>query len=374
MSTVQRLLPRSVLLLSLGLLTVLPAPAADIDVKGKAPAPADVAAKVEEYMRARVAVHQFSGSILIAKGGQIVVSKGYGLANREHDVANIPQTKFRIGSVTKQFTVMAILLLEKQGKLKVDDPIARHLPDAPATWKDVTIHHLMSHTAGIPEYTSTPAFREIRTTTMTLPKIIAMFKDKPLDFKPGEMFRYSNAGYILLGQIIETVSGKSYEEFVRTNIFTPLQMNDSGYDHFKPVLQHRATGYARDGSTLVNSSYFDMSIPHAAGALYSTVEDLNRWDQALYEAKLLPRATLDRMFTIVRWNYGYGWTIGTKFNRKSQGHGGSIYGFRSMVTRFPEEKVYVVVLSNVEGTPVDAINRDLAAIVFGEKYEIPEKN
>src|SRR5262249_31311506 len=209
-------------------------------------------------------------------------------------------TKFRIGSVSKQFTAMAILMLEKQGKLKVGDPISKHLADAPETWKEVTIHHLLSHTGGIPEHTGTPGFREVRTQPTPLPRVTALYKHKPLDFKPGEKFKYSNSGYILLGQIIEKVSGESYEEFLRAHIFTPLQMNDSRNDHYRMVLKDRATGYARDGDTLVHAPYLDMSMPYSAGALYSTVEDLQRWDQALHSEKLVPKAILERMFTPVK--------------------------------------------------------------------------
>ena len=226
----------------LGLSTVMPAPARD--GKGKVIAATDLVPRVEEYITARVAANQFSGSVLIAQDGKILISKGYGLANREHDVSNTPQTKFRLGSVTKQFSAMAILLLEKQGKLKVEDPISKYIKDAPEAWKDVTIHHLLSHTGGIPEYTVGAAFRQMWTLPANPSRIMALFKDKPLDFKPGEKFKYSNSGYILVGMIIENASGMTYEDFVRLNIFKPLQMNDSGYDHFGTVLKHRADGYA----------------------------------------------------------------------------------------------------------------------------------
>jgi CubicO group peptidase (beta-lactamase class C family) len=334
------------------------------------PAGPDLSAKVEEYMKARVAADDFSGSILLAKDGKVLVSRGYGLANREHNIPNTPQTKFRLGSVTKQFTATAIMLLEKQGKLTVDEPITTYLDDAPDAWEDVTIHHLLSHTGGIPEHTGSLA--SIATQNLSPDKIIALFRDKPLDFEPGEKFKYSNSGYILLGRIIEKVSGQKYEDFLRANLFEPLHMLDSGYDHHQTVLTHRATGYRGRSPSVMNAPYLDMSIPYAAGALYSTVEDLQRWDQALYIEQVLPKAALDRMFTRVQGNYGYGWIMTTQHNRKCQSHGGGIFGFRTTVARYPEEKVYVVVLSNEEAAPVGVISRDLAAIVFGEKYEVPK--
>ena len=178
--------------------------------KPSPPGPHELASRIEEYMAARVNRDHFSGSILIARDGKVLFSRGYGMANLELDVPNTPQTKFRLGSITKQFTAMAILILQERGKLNVQDKVKKYLPDAPKAWDEITIHHLLTHTSGIPNYTALPDFLKTLPDRVTLKELIARFKDKPLDFKPGEKFRYSNSGYVVLGQIIETASGQNY--------------------------------------------------------------------------------------------------------------------------------------------------------------------
>jgi CubicO group peptidase (beta-lactamase class C family) len=330
--------------------------------------------KVEEYMAARVKRDHFSGSILIARDGKVLFSQGYGMANLEHEVPNTPQTKFRLGSITKQFTAMAILILQERGKLSVHDKIKKYLPDAPKAWDEIEIHHLLTHTSGIPNYTASLDFLRTLPVRVTLKELIAKFKDKPLEFKPGDKFKYSNSGYILLGQIIETVSGESYPRFMNDTIFTPLTMTDTGYDNALPIIKHRAAGYTRRlGFVLTNCDYIDMSIPHAAGALYSTVEDLLKWDQALYTEKLLPRKSVDAMFKPFKSNYGYGWLIDTKFGQPRFEHGGGIMGFVTIIARYPAQKLLVVALCNLENSPVGAVGNDLAAIALGAKYVIPRE-
>src|SRR5689334_1725000 len=190
-----------------------------------------LASRVDEYMNAAVRQGKFSGSVLIAHEGKVLVSKGYGMASFELDVANTPRMKFRIGSLSKQFTAMAAMILQERGKLKVQDSVCLYVPQCPATWNDVTIHHLLTHTSGIPELLSLPDFQK----TMTLPSPVAQtverFKDQPLDFKPGEKFKYSNSGYVLLGYLIERVTGQTYEDFLKENIFEPLKMLSTGSDH-----------------------------------------------------------------------------------------------------------------------------------------------
>ncbi len=325
-------------------------------------------------MAARVQRDHFSGSVLIARDGQVLFSKGYGMANFEHDVPNTPHTKFRLGSITKQFTAMAVLMLQQQGKLNVHDRVKVYLPDAPEAWKDVTIEHLLTHTSGIFNYTESLMFLKSLPVHTTLKELIGTFRDRPLNFKPGTRFSYSNSGYILLGQIIETASGQSYPSFLKQSIFDPLGMNETGYDSAAPLLKHRASGYVRRlGFVLSNCDYIDMSIPHAAGALYSTTLDLLKWDQALYGERLVPRSALDAMFTPHQDHYGYGWMIGQKFGRKRYAHGGGIMGFVTMIERFPEERLLVVALSNLENTPIGPIGDDLAAIALGLRYVVPRE-
>ena len=333
-----------------------------------------LSSRVEEYMAALVPRDKFSGTILIAHAGDVAFCKGYGMANLEHDVACLPETKFRLGSITKQFTAMAILILQERGKLSVTDKVNKYMPDAPKAWDEITIHYLLTHTAGIPNMTASPDFLKTISNRLTLAQLIAKFKDKPLDFKPGEKFAYSNSGYIVLGQVIETASGKSYASFLREAIFDPLQMRDSGYDNHSQILKHRASGYSRLlGLAPVNAQYIDMSIPHAAGALYSTVDDLLKWDQALESEKLVSKKALDAMFTPFKDNYGYGWAIDRKFGRVRYEHGGGIPGFVTIIERFPAEKFLVVALSNLETLRIDKIGDDLAAIALEQPYVVPRE-
>ncbi|MEP7272515.1 MAG: serine hydrolase [Acidobacteriota bacterium] len=331
----------------------------------------DVAAKLDAYATAAAQQKLFTGSVLIAQKGTVLLSKGYGMANIELDVANTPQTKFRLGSITKQFTAASILLLQEQGKLSVQDPVCKFVTECPPAWQALTIHHLLSHTGGVPNFTSFPDY----TKTMMMPSpaevTLGRFKDKPLTFTPGEKWNYSNSGYVLLGVIIEKVSGLNYGEFVRTRIFEPLKMSNSGYDRFDLITKNRASGYANDRGIWVNAPYLDMTIPHAAGSLYSTVEDLYLWDQSLYTERLLNAKSLAHMFTMVLNDYGYGWGVGTQFQRKHISHGGGINGFATFISRYPEEKVTVIVLSNFQQANAGKIARDLGAAVFGEPYEIP---
>jgi CubicO group peptidase (beta-lactamase class C family) len=338
------------------------------------PARADeLASKFEQYMDACVAQEGFSGSVLVTKDGKDLFRKGYGLANAEHRIPNAPETKFRLGSITKQFTAMAILILQERGKLKVDDTIGKHLDDAPKAWEGVTIHHLLTHTSGIHSYTSDPEYMKKMAYHETVKSMIARFKDKPLDFKPGEKFEYSNSGYFLLGAIIEKTSGETYEKFLKHAIFEPLGMKDTGYDHFATVIPRRASGYSRKSDGLENSEYLDMAQPYAAGSLYSTVDDLARWDRALNEGKLISKASYEKMYTPAKNDYAYGWVVKTRSGRKEIGHGGGINGFATQISRYPDRKACVVVLCNVLPSNPGRVAQDLAAIAFGEPYKIPKE-
>jgi CubicO group peptidase (beta-lactamase class C family) len=338
-----------------------------------APTNEQITAKIDEYMNAAVKVENFSGSILVARDGKPIVSKGYGMANIELNVPNTPDTVFRLGSITKQFTAMAIMILAERGKLNVNDPACKYLTDCPAAWQPITIKNLLTHTAGVPNYTSFPGFAKTAPMPATSDEMIARFRDKPLDFAVGEKYAYSNSGYYLLGAIIEKVSGKSYADFLQENIFTPLGMRHSGYDVSARVIKNRASGYAKQAGEFINAAYMDMTLPGAAGAIYSTTGDMLLWDQALYTEKLISRKSLDETFTPVKSNYGYGWSIGKQFDRQVISHGGNIFGFATHITRFPADKITVIVLSNVEGAPAGRIANDLSAIVFGAAYEIPKE-
>ncbi len=209
---------------------------------------------------------------------------------------------------------------------------------------------------------------------MTTAELTEHFKNKPLEFTPGEKYAYSNSGYHLLGLIVERASGKSYADFLQENIFAPLGMKQTGYDDHRRVIKNRAAGYARgEGDSIVNAAYLDMSIPYAAGALFSTTEDLLLWEQALYTEKLVSRKSLDEMFTPFKNEYGYGWGISKRFDRQVMIHGGGIFGFSTFIARFPADRLTVIVLSNNQNTLSEKIANDLSAIVFGASYKIPQE-
>ena len=309
----------------------------------------------------------------MAKGGKVILEKGYGMANLELDVPNSPDTKFRLGSITKQFTSTAILQLQEQGKLSVSDAACKYVEPCPEPWKAITIHHLLTHTSGIPSYTNAEFMskpQSVRSPLLPV-EIVMLSKDKPLDFEPGSRFLYDNTGYVFLGAIVEKASGEKYADYLRRHIFAPLDMNDTGYDDTVTILKNRAAGYKRTAKGFANSDYLDMSLPHAAGSLYSTVRDLYRWDRALYTEKVLSTAAKAKAFTAGKNNYGYGWTIAPMAGHQQIGHGGGIFGFATYIARFPEDDAFVVVLSNFEGGGPQVIARDLATALFGQKVEAP---
>jgi len=329
---------------------------------------------------------QFNGSVLVSEKGEVIYKRGFGMANMEWDIPNQSNTKHRLGSITKQFTAMLILQLMEQGKLKLDVPIVTYLPDYPKpNGEKITIHHLLTHTSGIPNYTSFPNFFKNESRNPYSPEeFVKVFADSTLDFTPGEKFSYSNSGYFLLGVIIEKVIGKSYEEVLKENILVPLKMKDTGYDHYNIILKNRATGYERSGSSYINADYLDMSIPYAAGSLYSTVEDLYRWDLALYSEQILPKKYSDLLFTpfipAFGSHYGYGWVIGkapignTNDSLNVVNHGGGINGFNTIITRVPSDKNLIVLLNNTGGAPLNEMSYAISGILYNKPYDLPKKS
>jgi len=356
-----------------------PAPAAQATVTPSQPASLDATAlqqRVDEVIAGHMKVSGFSGTVLLAKDGKPLVAKGYGYANVEWQIPNSPTTKFRIGSITKQFTSMLVMQLREQGKIKLEDSMCVYVTPCPDAWKPVTIHHLLTHTSGIPTYTAIPAWREINMVPKTTDQIIAFFRDIPLQWVPGEKYAYNNSGYFLLGVVIEKITGKKYEQALQEMILTPLGLRDTGYDWSKAILPQRASGYSGNGATLTNAAALDMQQPYSAGALYSTVGDLLKWDQALYTEKLLPEAAKRVMWTPFRDNYAYGWSIvepaaGVFGGYRRIAHSGGINGFSAMIVRLPDPKVTVIVLGNNEAASAGNVARDIAAIYFGQKYVVP---
>ncbi|NYH12929.1 serine hydrolase domain-containing protein [Paraburkholderia bryophila] len=237
----------------------------------------------------------FSGLILVAHRGRPIFHEAFGLANREWMIANTPDTRFRIGSITKQFTATAIVLLAGRGKLNLADSVSTHYANAPESWCDITIHQLLTHTSGIPSYTGRPDFvSHIGRIDHTPEQILDLVRDLPLEFPPGERFSYCNSGYALLGLIVEKVSGQTYSAFLQSEIFDPLGMSNTGYDETRAILPRRAAGYERHGGKWINALFSAMSVPYAAGGLYSTADDLLRWTEALSNGKVISAALAGR--------------------------------------------------------------------------------
>jgi len=332
----------------------------------------DVQEKVDDYIDAYVQMSRFSGSILIAKRGQVLVNKGYGYASYGFEVNNNPQTKFRIGSLTKGFTAVAIMQLVENNKLKLNDRLIKFIPDY-SRGNEITIKHLLTNTSGIPNHTELEDFnRERRVFHYGIIETIQLFKNKPLEFEPEEKFSYSNSNYLLLGYIIEQISNMTYAEYVKQNILDPLQMLNSGYERPEEIIKNMAQGYCIKNNEIVKAKFRDMSNAHASGALYSTTGDLYKWDRALYTDKLMSNNYRDLMFTPFKDNYGFGWGIVDVFNHKMIAHSGEIDGFTSNISRFPDEDVCIIILSNFEHTPISRINKDIIAIVFGKEYKTPK--
>lgn len=340
------------------------------------------AEKIDAIVKQYIENKQFNGSVLVAENGKVIFKKGYGMANMEWGIANAPDTKFRLGSITKQFTAMLVMQLVEKGKIKVNDKITAYLPDYPkATGDKITVHHLLTHTSGIPNYTDFPKFFEtLSREPFTPDDFVKKFSDLPLEFEPGSKFSYSNSGYFLLGVLIEKVTGESYAQVLKEQITRVLHLTDTGYDLHDPILTKRAAGYEKKGSKYVNAPYLDMSIPYAAGSLYSTVEDLYRWDQALYSDKLISDASKAILFTPYLSNYAYGWgvskmTVGAlQDSLQVIEHGGGINGFNTLITRLPKDKHFIVLLNNTGGAPLGAIRKNIVNILYNQPVMPPKKS
>jgi CubicO group peptidase (beta-lactamase class C family) len=297
----------------------------------------------------------------VADKGQVILQKSYGLANVELNAPNRPETKFRLGSLTKQFTATLILQFATEGKLRLDGRLSEYVPEYPkATGERITLDHLLTHQSGIPNYT-TPQFVAQRSRDFFSPlDLAAVFWEKPLNFEPGAKYSDSNSGCHMRGVVIEKVAGKPYEQVLRERILDPLEMRDSGYDRSEVILPHRASGYSKTPDGLQNAAFANMSIPYSAGGMYSTVLDLRKWDAALYTERLLSKKYLDLLFQpAVKLGgdqaYAYGWMLATrtlpasKRQLRVQEHFGGINGFSGMIVRLPEDRGLVVVLANILG-------------------------
>ncbi len=333
--------------------------------------------QVDELLKAQYPSDGPGVSFLIAKDGKPIYQKAFGMADLELKVPMKTTNVFEIGSITKQFTAVAILMLEEQGKLKVEDDITKYISDYPTKGKKITIHQLLNHTSGIKSHTELPSFLSSARTDMTPQVLIDVFKNEPMDFEPGEKFHYNNSGYILLGYIIEVVSGESYADFIEKNIFEKLGMTSSLYGTMKDIVPNRASGYSSTASGYVNADYLSLTLPYAAGSLMSTTEDLLKWQNALNDNKLLKKSSYEKAIHGSTLNngehipYGYGLGEADINGSPSIQHGGGIFGYTTMGIYLPEEKIYVSGLTNCDCKNITNTTTAIAAIAIGKPF--PDK-
>lgn len=333
--------------------------------------------QVDSYFKPRFPATAPGVSFLIAKDGKIIYRKAFGMANLELNVPMKPENVFEIGSITKQFTAVAILMLEEQGKLSVSDDITKFIADYPTKGKKITIHNLLNHTSGIKSYTSMENFIALARTDMTPKQLIDVFKNEPMDFEPGEQFLYNNSGYILLGHIIEVVTGKTYADFIQNNIFNKLGMTTSSYGSMTNLVANRASGYSQTEKGYRNADYLSLTLPYAAGSIMSTTNDLLKWQNALNSYTLIKKSTYEKAINGSTLNngksitYGYGLDSEKINGSPSIQHGGGIFGYTTMGIYLPQEKVFVSGLQNCDCNDISAITTAIAAIAIGKPF--PDK-
>jgi CubicO group peptidase (beta-lactamase class C family) len=299
-------------------------------------------------------------AVIVVKHGQVLLRSAYGLANLETRTPMRPDMVFEIGSVTKQLTSTAILMLVEEHKLSLDDDIRKYLPEFPDKGVPITIEHLLTHTSGIKDYTSDPKWPSLWRQDLTPAQVVDLVKDAPLDFAPGSRWSYDNTGYTLLGMILEKVSGTTYADFIERRILQPLGLTHTRYGSATTVIPQRAAGYTKGKDGWENAPYLSMAQPYAAGALMSNVDDLARWDAAVAAGKLISPALWARAFADHHLpdghdtRYGYGWQLGGLDGHPLLHHSGGIPGYSCEVMRLPDDDVYVAVLTNTDTPPIDA--------------------
>ena len=344
---------------------------------------AELAQEVDRIVKHYHQEYQFNGTVLVSKAGEVAFKGAYGMANREWNIPHSADTRFRVGSITKQFTAALILQLVSEGRIDLEAPLSRYVPEYPAKVADrVTVHQLLTHTSGIRSYTSMPNFRKDASRDPYPPvEFVKFFANEPLDFEPGAKFQYNNSGYFLLGVIIEKVTGNSYTEELKERIFGPLGMTGSGYDLHDALIEKRASAYDARLDGYRNSAYLDMSLPYAAGSLYSTVEDLYTWDRALAAGNVLSPEMSEKMFKAHvksgpepdSSSYGYGWVIeeaakpgvdGEKV--RLVGHGGGINGFNTLIQRIPADGHLIVLLNNSPGANLNQMAEKIRPLLYAQ--------
>jgi CubicO group peptidase (beta-lactamase class C family) len=336
----------------------------------------ELAARIDARMNTLATEGSFNGALLVAHNGNVILNKGYGLADRENNIPNTPTTRFRLASITKGFTAMAILMLQEEGKLSVDDSVCKYIPDCPESWQAIKIHNLLTHTAGIFDFRDFAVNDPASVTPSTSAQVIDRLKAVPPAFAPGEDFSYTNGGFMVAGYVVEQVSGQPYEQFLRERIFEPLGMKNTGYAHDNSGL---AVGYRPDFTREVQ---VDGSLPFAAAGLYSTVEDLYLYSQALESERLLSQKSLDALFGMHRQvdeaggfspgyqlpvYYGYGWAIANYKGHRLIGHDAWIEGYGGDVRRFPDDHFTMILLMNLSQPYAALIGDQVETVIFPEE-------
>jgi CubicO group peptidase (beta-lactamase class C family) len=329
---------------------------------------------MSRYLLAAERAWNFRGAVLVARGDELVFSGGYGYADAAGTVQNTAATRFSIGSVTKTFTAAAILRLRDEGLLKLDDPVADYVPEyGPPGAAGVTLRRLLSHAAGVPDIAAAPRDPVALTEPRTPLELLASFKDRPLDFEPGTRSRYSNAGYVLLGLAVERVAGMPYPDYVKDRLLAPLEMAHTSYGVDASARDEYALGLVEGPDGLFReASRFHPSLGYSAGGLYSSVEDLRTWVRGLEGGGILTQDSWADMTTAQEDGFGLGWLVMKTWDRKDVAHGGGAPGYDAWIELWPEDGIFVAVLSNSGGAPVGEIGRSLAAVLLEKKVQEPE--
>jgi ABC-type multidrug transport system ATPase subunit/CubicO group peptidase (beta-lactamase class C family) len=327
--------------------------------------------RIDKLIQSYASKKEFMGSVLIARGEGVLFSKGFGYADLERRIPDTSATRFQIGSITKQFTAAAILMLEEQGKLNITDRVYAHLPEAPAAWNDVRLFHLLTHTSGLPEILGFPELQRAIALPHTPEQLVTLLFDKPLEFAPGQRMRYSNSGYILLGYILERVSGETYEQFLKKHIFDPLGMRDTGCEFARDGVPGLAQGYVRGDQGPMKAKTVHRSNAYSAGGLYSTTADLLRWERGLFGGKVLSPASFAKMLKPFKNGYALGVTLHSANGRRQIGHSGATWGFASLLTYFPKSGLCVAVLSNLRGQAMEEMTQIVSDLAHEERVVHP---
>lgn len=329
---------------------------------------------IDQIINKQYKPNEPGAAVLVAKDGKVVYKNAYGKSNLELDIDMTPENVFEIGSITKQFTAVSILMLAEEGKLSLDDEITKYIPDYPTNGNKITIHHLLTHTSGIKSYTSIPTLQDFARKDLTPTELIDLFKNEPMDFKPGERYLYNNSGYFLLGYIIEKITGESYADFIQKRIFDKLNMNTSYYGSKSRLIKNRAAGYQEREQGFVNAPYISMTIPYAAGSIMSTVEDLYKWNNAIRANVLISKESLAKAFTNYTLNngskidYGYGWSHDIINDVPVIEHGGGIFGYTTHGIYVPSQNAYIILLTNNGSRSPSETAYRVAALAIGKPY------